>query len=60
MSLPSIRSFPTWGILKSKYSWNNGVENYGGGASDTRAVFAGQIGFGFSSAINDTFAVDLG
>ena len=48
------------GILKSEYSWNNGVENYGGGASDTKAVFAGQIGLGFSYAINDTFAVDLG
>lgn len=48
------------GILKSEYSWNNSVENYGGGASDTKAVFAGQIGLGFSYAINDTFAVDLG
>lgn len=47
------------GLLKSEYSWNNSVENYGG-ASDTKAVFAGQIGLGFSYAINATFAVDLG
>ena len=48
------------GILKSEYSWNNGVENYGGGASDTKAVFAGELGLGLSYAVTDAVAVDLG
>lgn len=57
---PYVTAGAGLGILKSEYSWHNGAENYGGGSSDTKAVFAGQLGLGLSYAIDDTFAVDLG
>ena len=47
-------------VLKSEYGVSNAVDNFTGSASDTKAVFAGQVGLGLSYAFTDNVSVDLG